>query len=56
MPVKVEKRDGKYRVVEVSSGRIARGARGGSADGGGHAAKSKAEAQAAAINRRKRGR
>jgi hypothetical protein len=49
MPVKVKRKDGKFRVVE-HDGKIAK--RGGSAvDGGGHGSKEKAAAQARAINK-----
>lgn len=49
MPVKVKKKDGKYRVVE-HDGKVAK--RGGLAlDGGGHASPDKAAAQARAINK-----
>lgn len=50
MPVKVYKRRGKYRVVEAANGRIAKTRKGNARDGGGHRSKSKAEAQARAIN------
>lgn len=51
MPVKVVKRDEKFRVVEASTGRIAKTSKGNARDGGGHTTKTKAEAQARAINR-----
>lgn len=50
MPVHVERRSGKYRVVEPD-GSIAKGSQGGARDGGGHESKAKADAQARAINR-----
>lgn len=50
MPVKVVKRGAKYRVVEASSGAIAKNKGGTAADGGGHASEAKAKAQARAIN------
>lgn len=50
MPVKVEKRGKKYRVVETDGGHIATNRRGTPVDGGGHATKEKAQAQARAIN------
>jgi hypothetical protein len=49
MPVKVAKRNGKYRVVEAS-GRVAKGSKGKARDGGGHASKAKAARQARVIN------
>lgn len=52
MPVKVVKRGEKFRVVEASTGRIAK--RGGTAiDGGGHSSRSSASSQARAVNRDK---
>ncbi len=54
MPVKVEKRSGKYRVVEASSGRIAKNASGTAADGGGTTNRERAARQARAINANKR--
>jgi hypothetical protein len=51
MPVKVKKIDDKYRIVE-EDGSVAR-TKGGSGkphDGGGHRSRTKAEAQARAIN------
>lgn len=50
MPVCVRKRDGKYRIVECSTGRIAKGSRGKARDGGGHRSKASAARQASAIN------
>lgn len=49
MPVHVERRGGKYRLVEPS-GKIAATENGNPRDGGGHANKDKAERQARAIN------
>jgi len=49
MPVHVEKRGKKYRVIE-RSGRIAKTSKGTPRDGGGHASKAKASAQVRAIN------
>ncbi len=49
MPVSVEKRGDKYRVVE-KSGKIAKNAAGTAVDGGGHPSKVKAVAQVRAIN------
>lgn len=51
MPVHVKKVDGKYRIVEEDGG-IARtqGGTGKPHDGGGHRSKTKADAQARAIN------
>lgn len=56
MPVMVRKQGGKFRVVE-KGGNVATNAKGTPVDGGGHATKAQAMAQAAAINSslRKRG-
>lgn len=54
MPVRVRKDGRRYRVVEASTGRIARNASGSSADGGGHATRASAERQARAINAKER--
>lgn len=51
MPVKAAKRGDKWRVVEAKSGKIAKSKRGNARDSGGHGSKSKAQAQARAINR-----
>lgn len=56
VPVKVVKRDEKFRVVEVRSGALARNAAGTPVDGGGHRTRAKALDQAQAINARERGR
>jgi len=58
MPVHVERRGGKYRIVEPN-GRIARartesGLPGKPVDGGGHRSRARAEAQAEHINRARR--
>lgn len=50
MPVKSVKRGSKFRVVEASTGRIAKTRGGTPVDGGGHASKGKASRQASAIN------
>lgn len=50
MPAKVVKRGKKYRVVEPDGSLVRRG--GAPVDGGGHATKAKAAAQARAINAR----
>lgn len=50
MPVKSVKRGEKYRVVETQTGQLAKTSSGSAADGGGHASKAKADAQARAIN------
>lgn len=50
MPVKTSKRGGKYRVVEATTGRIAKNKGGTAADGGGHSSPGKARAQVGAIN------
>ncbi len=51
MPVVVRKQGTKFRVVESGSGKVAKTAGGGSADGGGHATQAQANRQARAINR-----
>ena len=51
MPVKPEKRGGKYRVVEAGSGRVAKNSSGTAVDGGGHKTRDKALKQCRAINR-----
>jgi len=50
MPVKVKREGKKFRVVEASTGNIARNAARTAADGGGHATQAQAERQARAIN------
>lgn len=50
MPVSVKRHGTKFRVVEGDSDVIAKNASGSAADGGGHATKAAAEAQARAIN------
>lgn len=50
MPVVVRKRNGKYRIVEASTGRLATSKNNRASDGGGHLTKTKAERQARAIN------
>lgn len=50
MPVTVRKRGKKYRVVEKSSGKIAKNKSGTALDGGGHSSKAKADKQAGAVN------
>lgn len=56
MPVTVQKKGGKFRVVE-GGGSVAKNLSGTAVDGGGHGSKAKASAQARAINAnlRKRG-
>jgi len=49
MPVSVAKRGNKFRVVE--KGKIAKTDKGNARDGGGHATRAQAQAQASAINR-----
>jgi len=53
MPAGVAKRNGKFRVVEPN-GRLVRNKAGTPVDGGGHASKAKATAQARAVNTPKR--
>lgn len=50
MPVTVMVRNGKSRVVEAATGRIAKNNSGTALDGGGHTDKEKAKRQASAIN------
>lgn len=50
MPVKVMECHGKFRVVEAASGLVAVTPQGSARDGGGHATRAAAEAQARAIN------
>lgn len=49
MPVHVERRAGRYRIIEPTGG-VAQTPKGISRDGGGHETRSRAEAQARAIN------
>jgi nanoRNase/pAp phosphatase (c-di-AMP/oligoRNAs hydrolase) len=56
MPVKCQKIDGKYRVVEVETGRIAMNAAMTALDGGGHATAEACAAQSRAINAASKGR
>ena len=51
MPVTVKKRGGQYRVVEKSTGNIAKTSKGKARDGGGHASRARAGAQAGHINK-----
>ena len=53
MPVHVEKRGNKYRIVEPG-GKIAKTSKGSARDGGGHTSKAKASAQVRAINQNRR--
>jgi len=50
MPVKVVKSGKKFRIVEKSTGRIAKTSTGKARDGGGHASKAKAGRQASVLN------
>ena len=52
MPVRVRLRNGKYRVVEGTTGRIVKNSHGTAVDGGGTRFKSRADKQARAINSR----
>jgi len=54
MPVKVQKRGTKWRVIEANSGNIAKNQAGTALDGGGHASKVAAIKQIGAINSSKR--
>jgi hypothetical protein len=49
MPVKVSKRNGKFRLVE-SNGRIAKNKSGTALDGGGHPSEAAAKRQQRAVN------
>jgi hypothetical protein len=49
MPTRVERRDGKFRVVDPD-GSVTTNNAGTSVDGGGHATRQEAEAQSRAIN------
>lgn len=49
MPYTVERRDGKFRVIEAHTGRVATNAAGTALDGGGHATREEADRQARAI-------
>ena len=51
MPVKAVKRGKKYRVIEASTGKIAKNKGGTAMDGGGHGSKAMASKQARAVNR-----
>ena len=58
MPLTAKKRGNKFRVVETSTGKIAKNKAGSALDGGGHSSEGKAMQQAAAVNisqARKRG-
>ena len=50
MPVRVSKRNGKFRVVETETGRIAKNKAGTAIDGGGHKIESAAQKQSSAVN------
>ena len=54
MPVKPAKRGKKWRVVEASSGNVAKNRADTAIDGGGYATRAKALAQARAVNSRGR--
>ena len=54
MPVKVNRRGDKFRVVESGTGRIATNAKGTAIDGGGHISQAPANRQASVINSSKR--
>lgn len=58
MPVKVQKKGDKFRVVESATGKVAKNSSGTAIDGGGHRSKDKAVKQVQAVNiaeRRKKG-
>lgn len=50
MAVEVKKRKGKFRLVEIETGKLAKTQYGNPVDGGGHEEKAKAERQASYIN------
>ena len=50
MPVTTKRQGKKFRVVEASTGNIAKNAAGTPADGGGHTSEAQAKRQARAIN------
>lgn len=50
MPLSAKKIDGKYRVVEKASGKVATNDSGTAIDGGGHGSMKEARAQATAVN------
>lgn len=50
MPVIVAKRAGKFRVVEATTGKIAKNRGGTATDGGGHSSRARATKQIQAIN------
>jgi hypothetical protein len=52
MPVTVKKQQGRWRVVEASTGKIAKNKAGTPVDGGGHNTEMGAKAQARAVNRK----
>jgi len=54
MPVRVAKKGDKFRVVESSTGKIAKNRAGTAIDGGGFKSKIRATAQVRAVNRKKR--
>ncbi len=56
MPVKTVRREGKFRVVESSTGRLCRTSAGFACDGGGHRTQRAAQRQVTAINLSKRSR
>ena len=50
MPVKVVKRNKKFRIVESKSGKIAKNAAGSAIDGGGKTSREPVQQQATAVN------
>lgn len=50
MPVTTSKRNGKFRVIESDTGRIAKNKAKKALDGGGHESKAQAKKQASAVN------
>ena len=50
MPVTTSKRNGKFRVIESDTGRIAKNKANKALDGGGHGSEASAKKQASAVN------
>lgn len=50
MPVSVARRKGIFRIIEATTGKIAKNKAGTAVDGGGHSSRKRATSQVAAIN------
>lgn len=50
MPLTVQKRAGRFRLVEARTGALAKNAKGNAIDGGGHVTEKEAKVQVTAIN------